>query len=461
MKRRHVLSAAGSAAAALGAAAIWRPGPAEAATTYAGYAMAYFTESPSMTAANYGLHLAVSSDGLNWTPLNQNNPIATPTLGSGGLRDPFILRKQDGAFVVLATDLKGTDWSYQSQYLHVWDSTDLVTLRNYRLLKVHSLATHAWAPEAYWDAARGQYAVIYSAVTGGHNVLMVNHTTDFVTATSPAIFYDPGYDAIDGDIVTVGGVNYLYYKNNTNSTLLGAKSGSLDPGSFAIYTSAISPGRGVEAPNIVKSNSAAVWYMWGDTWSPNGRFFCWQSTDVPGGAWTLLNDRAYTQPLNSKHPGTTPITAAELTKLTAGWGAPAWNRIKSYNYPDRYWRHANYVGRIDSYPFDPYQDQMWTVVPGLADSAGVSFRSVNFPSMYLRQSSYQLALAASDGTTAFAQDATFYKTSGFADATWTSFRSYTYPTRYLRHANYVLRLDVITSSSSATDKQDATFRVGY
>src|SRR3954463_12391314 len=123
MKRRNVLAAAGGAAV-LGA--LGRPGAALAAT-YAGYAMAYFTESPSMTAANYSLHLAVTADGLNWTPLNQNNPVATPTLGSRGLRDPFILRKQDGTFVVLATDLNGTDWSYQSQYLHVWDSADLRT----------------------------------------------------------------------------------------------------------------------------------------------------------------------------------------------------------------------------------------------------------------------------------------------------------------------------------------------
>ena len=460
MKRRQLLSAAGTTAVALGAGALLRPGPA-AAATYSGYAMAYFTESPSMAAANYGLHLAVSSDGLNWTPLNQNNPVATPTLGSSGMRDPFILRKQDGTFVVLATDLYGTDWSYQSQYLHVWDSTDLITLRNYRLLKVHSLATHAWAPAAYWDAARGQYAVIYSAVPGDHNVLLVNYTTDFVTATTPQTFYDPGYDAIDGDIVTVGGVNYMYYKNNTNSTLLGTSSSTLNPGSFSIYTSAITPGRGVEAPNIVKSNSGNTWYMWGDTWSPNGRFFCWQSTNVPGGSWTLLDDRSYTQPLNSKHPGSTPITATELANLTAAWGTPTWNRIKSYNYPGRYLRHADYVGRIDTYPFDPYQDQMWTLVPGLADSAGVSFRSVNYPGMYLRQSSYQLVLNTNDNTAQYAQDATFYRTSGFADAGWTSFRSYTYPTRYIRHSNYVLRLDVITSSSSSTDKQDATFRVGY
>lgn len=456
MKRRTLLSAVGASAAG----ALIRPGAALAAT-YSGYAMAYFTESPSMTAANYSLHLAVSTDGLQWTPLNQNQPVATPTLGSKGLRDPFILRRQDGTFTVLATDLNGTDWSYQSQYLHVWDSADLRTFRNYRLLKVHSLATHAWAPEAFWDAARGQYAVVYSAVSGGHNILMVNYTADFVTASAPQTFFDPGYDAIDGDFVTVGGVNYMYYKNNTNSTLLGAKSSSLNPGSFSVYTAAIGPGRGVEAPQIVKSNSANTWYMWGDTWSPNGRFFCWQTSNVAGGAWTLLNDRSYTQPLNSKHLGITPITAAELSALTTGWGTPAWRRIKSYNYPDRYVRHANSVGRIDAYPFDPYQDQQWTLVPGLADAAGVSFRSVNYPDRYLRHSNYAMVLNANDGTSGFAADATFYRAAGWADPGWTSFRSYNYPDRYLRHYAYVLRIDPITSASAAADKQDATFQVGY
>ncbi|WP_305790105.1 glycoside hydrolase family 43 protein [Symbioplanes lichenis] len=457
MKRRSVLAAG----AGLSAGLLLPAGRASAAT-YGGYAMAYFTESPTMAAARYALHLAVSADGLNWTPLNQNNPVATPTLGSKGLRDPFILRKQDGTFVVLATDLNGTDWAYQSQYLHVWDSADLRTFTGYRLLKVHSLATHAWAPEAVWDSARGQYAVVYSAVnSSGHNVLMVSWTADFRTATEGTVFYDPGYDAIDGSFVTVGGVNYMYYKNNTNSTLLGTRSSSFNPGSFSVYTSAIGPGRGVEAPNIVKSNTADVWWMWGDTWSPNGRFFCWQSTNIPGGAWTLLNDRAYTQPLNSKHPGLTPITSAEMTALLSRYGAPAWNRIKSYNFPDRYIRHADNVGRIDAYPFDPYQDQLWTVVPGLADSTAVSFRSVNYPSMYLRHANYSMVLSAPDGTTTFNADATFRRTPGLADSTWTSFQSYNFPDRYLRHSNYVLRIDPLTSSSSTTDKQDATFRVGY
>ncbi|GIM91622.1 glycoside hydrolase family 43 protein [Paractinoplanes toevensis] len=426
-----------------------------AAATYAGYAMAYFTESPNMSAANYGLHVAVSSDGLNWTPLNQNNPVVTPTAGAQGLRDPYILRKQDGTFEVLATDLKGTDWSYNSQYIHVWDSTDLRSFTNYRRLKVNSLSTHSWAPEAFWDASRGRYGVIYSSVVGGHNVIMVSYTTDFRTATEGTVFFDNGTDVIDGNLVSQGGVNYFYYRGTGG--LFGARSSTLNPGSFTTYTSVINPGRGVEAPQLAPALSGNGYTLWGDTYSPNGRFFAWSTSSLSTGSWTLLNDRSYTQPLNSKHLGITPITASELSNLLAT-GTPAWNRVKSYNYPGRYIRHYSNVGRIDEYPFDQWQDQQWKLVPGLADGAGVSFQSVNYPTMYLRHYSYAIQLAASDGSTAFKGDATFYRVAGLADSSWTSFRSYNYPDRYLRHSNYVLRIDPI---STTAEKQDATFKVGF
>jgi hypothetical protein len=56
-------------------------------------------------------------------------------------------------------------------------------------------------------------------------------------------------------------------------------------------------------------------------------------------------------------------------------------------------------------------------------------------------------------------DATFYRVAGLADPAWSSFRSSNFPDRYLRHANNLLRIDPIGAGSSATDRQDATFRV--
>ena len=447
-----------AATAPLAASGVLTLGAGTAHAADSAYVMCYFTESTSLgLGTDYGLHLAVSTDALNWTPLNQNNPVVTPTAGALGLRDPFLMRKQDGTFVVLATDLKGTDWSYNSQYIHVWDSADLRTFTGYRRLKLHDMTTHSWAPEAFWDAGRGQYAVIYSAVnSSGHNVIMVNYTSDFVTASSPQVFFDPGYDVIDGDMaVGVNGYNYLFFKKN--QTLVSARSTSLNPGSFTEYSAGVAHG-GTEAPTVVKSLTSNTWYLYGDTYTPNGVFYAWQTSDLASGTWTALDQKTYTQPVNSKHCGIATITTAEYNNLLTKWGSPAWNRLKSYNYPSRYVRHADYKARIDEYPFDLYTDSEWKLVPGLADSAGVSFQSVNYPTRYLRHYSYALQLDVNDGTSTFAGDATFYRTAGLADSSWASFRSYNNPTRYIRHSNYVLRIDPI---STAAERQDATFRVGY
>ncbi|RCG25069.1 hypothetical protein DQ384_32530 [Sphaerisporangium album] len=99
------------------------------------------------------------------------------------------------------------------------------------------------------------------------------------------------------------------------------------------------------------------------------------------------------------------------------------------------------------------------MVPGLADSNGVSFESVNVPGRYLRHYNYALRLDPNDNTSIFRADATFYRTAGLADSSWSSFRSYNFPTYYLRHRDYLLRIDPLSASSSLSDRQDATFRV--
>jgi hypothetical protein len=439
------------------ATAVIAPSAAWAANT--AYVFAYFTETPNMTGANYGLHLAVSQDGVNWSPLNQNNAVVTPTAGTLGLRDPFILRKQDGTFVILATDLNGTDFSQNNQFLHVWDSTNLTSFTGYRRIRMHNLNTHTWAPTAFWDASRGQYGIVYSA-NNGTDVFMVNYTSDFRTVSANQVYFSPGFPVLDGDIVVDGGTTYLYYKNLSTGLLYGARSSTGAPNSFTTYTSGLRQGNAIEAPLLVKNNEGNGWRLWGDSFSPvNNDFYAWSNSNVGGNSWTALNQRSYTPPLNAKHGSIAGISSAEYSALVSRWGLPNWTRLKSSNFPDRFVRHANNIGRIDAYPFDPYQDQMWRMVPGLADSAGVSFQSVNFPTRYLRHSNYQIRLDVNDNTATFRADATFYRVAGLADSAWSSFRSYNFPDRHLRHSNFLLRIDPLSASSSATDRQDATFRV--
>ncbi|MGI5287794.1 AbfB domain-containing protein [Nonomuraea polychroma] len=300
------------------------------AATYSGYVMGYFKESPNQSGDSYALHSAVSSDGLNWMPLNQNNPVATPTAGMQGLRDPYILRKQDGTFVVLATDLKGRVFNLNNQYIHVWDSANLTSFTNYRRVRLHDMNTHSWAPN-----------------------------------------------------------------------------------SFTTLTSGLRQGNAIEAPILVKSNTSNTFWLWGDSFSPANAVFCaCQSSNVNGNAWSALNQRAYTRPINAKHATTTPITAAEQTALMNRWGTPQWNRLKSNNFPGRYLRHSSYALRLDP----------------------------------------------NDNTSTFRADATFYRTGGLADGAWASFRSYNHPDRYIRHSGYLLRIDPLSAGSDLTARQDGHLR---
>ena len=447
----------GLSAATGGATVLSAASAARAADT--AYVFGYFKETPNQSGDSYALHLAVSTDGLNWRPLNQNNPVATPAAGTLGLRDPFILRKRDGTFVVLATDLRGRIFTENNQYLHVWDSADLRSFTGYRRIRMHGLATHTWAPTAFWVASRNQYAIVYSA-NNGSDVFLVNYTTDFRTVSANEVYFSPGFPVLDADIVADGSAYFMYYKNLADGLLYGARSATGAPNSFTTYTSGLRQGTAIEAPLLIKNVSGSGWRLWGDSFSPvNNDYYAWTTSSIGTNSWTPLSQRDYTPPLNAKHGSIAGITAAEYDALVARWGLPSWVRLKSYNFPDRFVRHADSIGRIDAYPFDPHEDQLWRMVPGLSDPAGVSLESVNYPGRYLRHSGYAIRLDARDGTAAFAADATFHRVPGLADSTWASFRSATFPDRYLRHSGYLLRIDPISASSSAGDRQDATFRV--
>ena len=81
-------------------------------------------------------------------------------------------------------------------------------------------------------------------------------------------------------------------------------------------------------------------------------------------------------------------------------------------------------------------DATWIVEPGLADSSCISFQSANQSGQYLRHSNFELYLQPNDGTTLFADDATFCPGTGNS-GTGYSFQSFNYPTHSIRHYAYV------------------------
>jgi hypothetical protein len=95
-------------------------------------------------------------------------------------------------------------------------------------------------------------------------------------------------------------------------------------------------------------------------------------------------------------------------------------------------------------------DATWIVHAGLANSSCVSFESANDSGAYLRHSAFRLELDANDGTSLFAQDATFCPQEGNSGKDF-SFISFNYPSRYLRHYNY----NVYAATNGGSDTFDA------
>ncbi len=119
------------------------------------------------------IYFAASQDGFHWSDLNEGKSIMTSSLGDGGVRDPFILRSPDGdKFYQIATDLcigGGTSWgesqSSGSKSLIIWESNDLVTWSNPRMVEVGvEGAGCVWAPEAIYDEKTGEYLVYWASM---------------------------------------------------------------------------------------------------------------------------------------------------------------------------------------------------------------------------------------------------------------------------------------------------------
>lgn len=77
------------------------------------------------------------------------------------------------------------------------------------------------------------------------------------------------------------------------------------------------------------------------------------------------------------------------------------------------------------------QDATFVEAAGLANAGCVSFESINRPGSYLRHYNYVLHLQSNDGTSVFAQDATFCPKAGNSGQ-GTSFQSVNFPTKYIR-----------------------------
>ncbi|AMW15366.1 1,4-beta-xylanase [Streptomyces qaidamensis] len=448
--------------------------PDRAVAADPGYLMTHFIGEGSTGQQIYFSH---STDGLNWSDLNGGGMTLRSTVGTRGVRDPALVRAPGGdKYWIIATDLCigcGQSWGDSmnngSRNLVVWESTDLVTWSQPRLLNVAGAipdGRNAWAPEAIWNPETNDYVLYWAtnATRGGvlkHRIYYAR-TTDFRTITTPQLYIDrPGtQNIIDTQIVEVpsgvGSHRYVRASGDGQITLEGSNS-ILGTWTDLGNLSGIGlTGSQVEGPMWMKFRDRNEWTLYLDQYA-SGRGYMPVATTNPSapGTYRLPASGSYNLGGTKKrHGAILTLTAAEESRVLARWADTPAKRLQSFNFQDRYVRHADFDVRIDQNVSGP--DAQFRLRPGLAGSGTVSFESVNFPGHFLRHSNYDFQLAYNDGTPRFAADATFRQVAGLADPTWSSFQSYSHPDRYLRHYAYELRLDPITTT---TARSDATFRV--
>ncbi|ATB34393.1 AbfB domain-containing protein [Melittangium boletus] len=176
---------------------------------------------------------------------------------------------------------------------------------------------------------------------------------------------------------------------------------------------------------------------------------------------------AGTEVVTSGSPGTLKQDAT--FKIVAGLADAACYSFESRNFPGHYLRHSASRIRKDardgSALFD--QDATFCARAALDGSPNLSLESKNKPGFYVRHRSSELWVDALENTPGFRQDATW----AFTDPWWksganvpSSYQSFQVTTpghthRYLRHFESLGFTEVVDGSSTATLKQDATFRL--
>ncbi|WP_433789262.1 family 43 glycosylhydrolase [Actinoplanes sp. CA-252034] len=131
--------------------------------------------------------------------------------------------------------------------------------------------------------------------------------------------------------------------------------------------------------------------------------------------------------------------------------------LESVNYPGRFVRHLDSLGRIDpitaSSTAQAKLDATLTVVNGLASPSCYSFQARN--GQFLRHRDYRLRLDTNTGDATFRGDATFCAVDGSVAGS-VALASYNYPDRRIRHRDYALWLDAY--QDTATFRADSSFR---
>ena len=296
------------------------------------YLFAYFPNN-----SDENLYYAISTDGFNYTPLNNGNKILDSwdfTI-SGGIRDPHILRGEDGVFRMVNTDMRSALGWASNRGIVMSKSTDLI---HWTHSTVHfptrfpngwSSVTRVWAPETIYDKETGKYMVYFSLLTSDDGtcrydkVFYCYANDDFTDLEDyPIHLFDRGSATIDADIVfdETDQLYHMIYKNeginsisHVSASCLTAEEGKPtgsqwgDLGGGIQQTSVAVEGGGIF--RLIDTNTYVVMY---DCYGSGYYQFC---TTTDWKKYTLVAQTTTSGAFTPRHGSVTPLHPAETRAL--------------------------------------------------------------------------------------------------------------------------------------------------
>lgn len=319
-----------------------------------GYLFAYF-EGGGEGKLQEQLRFAVSEDAKNWYALNGNRPvIASDSIStSGGIRDPHILRGEDGCYYIVATDMfvAKNGWKdnpgivmLKSKDLVNWTHSKIVLKTDYA--KHFSDAYWVWAPQTIYDRKAKKYMVYFTLQrTGDGRKSLVTYyayaNKDFTGFESePKVLFSAKYGSIDNDIIYKDGLYHLFYKGNTkDASGKEVKNGIQQAVSknlkgpwvedFKYLDSYADTRTGVEGSGVFKLNDRDEYVLMYDLYG-SGRYEYQTSKDLMDFTKEPMSFRKDFFP---RHGTVCSVTAEELDRLQQKWGYVLTHKFESDGNP--------------------------------------------------------------------------------------------------------------------------------
>ena len=270
------------------------------------------------------LHIALSTDGRHWTPLNDNKPV-----WEQHVRDPYVRRGPDGLWRILSTgggkSTEGPNCLYiTSKDLIHWQPEGPLPLMKGVRDESGAVAGNIWAPEWFYDTKAGEYLLIWSSsfkdAGWKESRLWSCRTRDWKTFTPANVFFAPGYSVIDGTLLENQGTYYLFHKEEEFGAKTGerrairvATSKSLE-GPYSLIEGPLNKGQIVpvitEGPTVIKDTLRPGWLLLYDYCMTN-RFGASYSPDLIH--WTVEEDVSF--PPDARHGCVSLLTPEEAKAL--------------------------------------------------------------------------------------------------------------------------------------------------